>query len=196
MKYIKLRKTHHKYCFQINTYINNKNKKNLQSWKFMYIAKKKKINQSSSRLRWPPFNCFIKLIKHGTGSNNNQYVSRITCDMLLKILLITAFVQFCVGQSEQISAECIRCLCHARTGCYQLRNCASYSINRSYWESAGSPTYLDDSPSDRDAFTNCMRDEGCIRRTIVGYISALGLPVCILCFFFYYYFFVIFYAVF
>lgn len=70
---------------------------------------------------------------------------------------------------------CIKCLCHARTGCYFLRNCASYSISYDYWQTAGSPSI--DSSTGRTAYEKCKKNEDCIRATIRGYIRTHDLQV-------------------
>lgn len=70
--------------------------------------------------------------------------------------------------------KCIECLCHARTGCYNRITCANYSINRSYWETAGSPSLPGDDPDDERSYTKCMQNENCILNTIVGYTSSFN----------------------
>ncbi|XP_045477751.1 uncharacterized protein LOC123682942 [Harmonia axyridis] len=71
--------------------------------------------------------------------------------------------------------KCISCLCHARTGCWRRRNCASYSISFDYWKTAGSPV-LDPShdPDSEESYKKCLLDENCIVNTIDKYTSSFG----------------------
>ncbi|KAK9717665.1 Destabilase [Popillia japonica] len=69
---------------------------------------------------------------------------------------------------------CIKCLCHARTGCYRRINCARYSISEAYWRRAGYPTLPGDNPNSSQSYLNCMQDENCILNTIVGYTNAFN----------------------
>lgn len=43
-----------------------------------------------------------------------------------------------LNAQENADYECVTCLCHKVSGCYFKKNCAKYSINRKYWELAGS----------------------------------------------------------
>ncbi|GJQ73423.1 hypothetical protein Trydic_g13785 [Trypoxylus dichotomus] len=96
------------------------------------------------------------------------------------VVCLMVFVS-CIQYSEQLQNllntsmhKCIECLCHARTGCYRRSNCASYSINRTYWETAGYPTLPGDDPNSSASYTRCMGNENCILNTIVGYTSTFN----------------------
>lgn len=69
-----------------------------------------------------------------------------------------------------VDEQCLRCICHGRSGCYFMKNCANYSISREYWVEAGRPTVVDDSPDDPASYENCKKDDNCIMRTMRGYI--------------------------
>lgn len=69
--------------------------------------------------------------------------------------------------------ECLNCLCHARSGCWDRRNCASYSITKDYWKAAGSPSIGFYSNSDK-AFKACMKHENCILNTVKTYTGSFG----------------------
>ncbi|XP_072380138.1 uncharacterized protein [Diabrotica undecimpunctata] len=71
--------------------------------------------------------------------------------------------------------ECVRCLCHARSGCWIRQNCARYSISMDYWTKAGSLTVSPyESSTSPTAYSNCMKDENCIVGTIINYTGRLG----------------------
>ncbi|XP_072380137.1 uncharacterized protein [Diabrotica undecimpunctata] len=71
--------------------------------------------------------------------------------------------------------DCVRCLCHARSGCWIRQNCARYSISEDYWKKAGSLTVSPNEKStDPSAYRNCMRDENCIVGTIIQYTGQFG----------------------
>ncbi|KAK9717657.1 Destabilase [Popillia japonica] len=100
--------------------------------------------------------------------------------MKIVIAFLIVSISF-VQDSEQLQNllntkmhKCIECLCHARTGCYNRITCANYSINRSYWETAGSPSLPGDDPDDERSYTKCMQNENCILNTIVGYTSSFN----------------------
>ncbi|KAI4456130.1 destabilase-related [Holotrichia oblita] len=89
---------------------------------------------------------------------------------------INAYLKYYISDSEQLENllntdlhTCIKCLCHARTGCYRRRNCASYSISEAYWKKAGYPSLPGDNPNSSQSYNRCMQDENCIVNTIVGY---------------------------
>ncbi|XP_044252909.1 uncharacterized protein LOC123003919 [Tribolium madens] len=71
--------------------------------------------------------------------------------------------------------NCLNCLCHARTGCYSLFNCANYSIDFDYWKTANSPTVdPTDAPEEKSSFDKCMKNENCILATLDRYVDAIG----------------------
>ncbi|GLV35059.1 uncharacterized protein CBL_09540 [Carabus blaptoides fortunei] len=74
------------------------------------------------------------------------------------------------GNDANISEQCLRCICHGRSGCYFMKNCANYSISRKYWEDAGRPTVLDDSKDDPVSYENCKKDDNCIMQAMRQYI--------------------------
>ncbi|CAG9862152.1 unnamed protein product [Phyllotreta striolata] len=70
---------------------------------------------------------------------------------------------------------CVKCLCHARSGCWIRQNCAKYSINFNYWKEAGSLVVnLDDPPNNVESYNACMKDENCIVGTIIQYTQQFG----------------------
>lgn len=73
---------------------------------------------------------------------------------------------------DEVNDICLKCLCHGRSGCYSLTNCAKYSINESYWTLAGSPTVSDEHDGEL-AYKACVQNIDCIRKTIRGYIQSI-----------------------
>ncbi|CAH1112592.1 unnamed protein product [Psylliodes chrysocephalus] len=82
------------------------------------------------------------------------------------------------GIEDWLSHElypCIKCLCHARSGCWIRQNCARYSIDFNYWKTAGSVVAnLDDLPNDKNSYESCMKDENCIVGTIIQFTEKFG----------------------
>ncbi|KAK9717666.1 Destabilase [Popillia japonica] len=74
--------------------------------------------------------------------------------------------------------NCIKCVCHATTGCYQRTNCANYSMSYKYWQKAGHPTLSINDTLDRGGFSKCILDENCILNTIFGYINTYNNADC------------------
>ncbi|GJQ72013.1 hypothetical protein Trydic_g3116 [Trypoxylus dichotomus] len=74
---------------------------------------------------------------------------------------------------------CITCLCHAKTGCYSLQNCANYSISYDYWITANAPTVRSNTGTDQRSFRECIANENCIIHTIKEYTSSLGNRDCV-----------------
>ncbi|KRT78650.1 hypothetical protein AMK59_7101 [Oryctes borbonicus] len=71
--------------------------------------------------------------------------------------------------------KCVTCLCHARTGCYSLQNCAKYSISYDYWTDAKAPTVENNTGINLQSYTKCIADDNCIIHTIRNYgTSYLG----------------------
>ncbi|KAJ8924785.1 hypothetical protein NQ315_000938 [Exocentrus adspersus] len=71
---------------------------------------------------------------------------------------------------------CIKCLCHARTGCWLRQNCARYSISEKYWRDAGALTT--NGRDTRNSYRNCMWNENCIVGTIISYTEKFGKRDC------------------
>lgn len=70
--------------------------------------------------------------------------------------------------------ECIKCLCHTVSGCWLRRNCARYSINKDYWQKAGSLSPTDQPKNENQHFHDCMNNENCIVGTILEYTIQFG----------------------
>ncbi|KAJ8956821.1 hypothetical protein NQ318_014235 [Aromia moschata] len=95
------------------------------------------------------------------------------------VVLLSFVVITCEGIENFLNNplySCVECLCHARTGCWLRRNCASYSISKDYWRTAGSlsanPTK---NPGSEDqTYRECMRNENCIVGTIIKYTEHFG----------------------
>lgn len=69
--------------------------------------------------------------------------------------------------------ECLNCLCHARTGCWSRITCATYSITKDYWTTAGKPTMNQDMEED-EAYDKCMGNENCVLNTVKMYTESFG----------------------
>ncbi|XP_019880378.1 uncharacterized protein LOC109608392 [Aethina tumida] len=96
--------------------------------------------------------------------------------ILFYVFSIIALSQGITNYLQTEEYDCIKCLCHARTGCYRRRNCALYSINYNYWKEAGQlKANLQDPNGSQQAYNNCMRDENCIVGTIIEYTNKLNL---------------------
>lgn len=105
--------------------------------------------------------------------------SRMTKKLSFSLLVLFICIGSVFSQQNSLPSEnCIRCLCHARTGCFILRNCASYSISQDYWTQAGRPTVLDDDPNNAMSYTKCMQSDTCIMETIRGYIDSKIIKDC------------------
>ncbi|GJQ72011.1 hypothetical protein Trydic_g3114 [Trypoxylus dichotomus] len=74
--------------------------------------------------------------------------------------------------------SCVACICHTRTGCYSLKNCANYSISYEYWEIAGAPTLSTNSDVNKETYRECMADDNCIINTIDKYVGLFNNPDC------------------
>lgn len=75
--------------------------------------------------------------------------------------------------------ECAKCLCHSVSGCDNRMNCAKYSISKSYWRDAGSPTLQSySSKNDDTKYKKCMKDENCILNTIKTYTDDRMKVIC------------------
>ncbi|XP_018577274.1 uncharacterized protein LOC108915662 [Anoplophora glabripennis] len=91
------------------------------------------------------------------------------CGIALTCVCVDAIENFL----ENPLYQCIRCLCHARSGCWIRQNCARYSISRNYWQEAGALT-VNNWSKGGDDYTRCMRDENCIVGTIIQYTQKFG----------------------
>ncbi|KAG5865195.1 hypothetical protein JTB14_032080 [Gonioctena quinquepunctata] len=102
------------------------------------------------------------------------------------IVLACAIVLFSEGADSRKITDylsdplysCVQCLCHARTGCWRRRNCASYSISKDYWKKAGSLVVsADDDPNNDSSYQKCMLDENCIVGTVIEYTRSWGMQM-------------------
>lgn len=86
----------------------------------------------------------------------------------------TTIKNYTLEQKEDY--DCVKCLCHAVSGCYFRRNCAKYSIDMVYWRRAGglSPTHSHPSPDEEARYKSCMMNENCIAGTIIEYTQSFG----------------------
>ncbi|KAF2880577.1 hypothetical protein ILUMI_25588, partial [Ignelater luminosus] len=99
--------------------------------------------------------------------NKSLFILTIFC---LAIANNAYMMRHLIGSEIQ---ECLNCLCHARSGCWNRLNCANYSITKTYWEKSGSPTNGNYLNSD-ESFKFCMQDENCILNAVKGYTESFG----------------------
>ncbi|KAK9701203.1 Destabilase [Popillia japonica] len=105
--------------------------------------------------------------------------------MIFLIYIIYAVAYLTIGNSalpNQLNTPnhlCVTCICHARTGCFSLQNCANYSINYKYWEIAGAPTLSNESEVNQESYQACIADDNCIINTIMRYVEVLNKKDCI-----------------
>lgn len=90
------------------------------------------------------------------------------------VLLIFSFKIVVKYKEDSSEYKCVKCLCHARSGCWSRLNCAQYSIHKVYWIQANSPVVDGDSFDDSLAYKHCMQDENCVIETIINYTSQYG----------------------
>ncbi|XP_049826320.1 uncharacterized protein LOC126266436 [Aethina tumida] len=95
----------------------------------------------------------------------------ILCILISILASINAKVKY---KEDSFEYKCVKCLCHARSGCWSRLNCAQYSIHKVYWIQANSPVVDGDSSDDSLAYKHCMQDENCVIETIINYTSQYG----------------------
>nr|XP_022909582.1 uncharacterized protein LOC111420775 [Onthophagus taurus] len=62
--------------------------------------------------------------------------------------------------------NCILCICHAKTMCYDLKKCAAYTIDEKYYLEANN---LTKTPKIMGEYNDCMDDDDCIIETITKF---------------------------
>nr|XP_022917006.1 uncharacterized protein LOC111426626 [Onthophagus taurus] len=90
----------------------------------------------------------------------------------LIIIFLTIFIVGSFSQTNLLNTsihECISCICHVVTGCYDLKKCANNSIDFDYWISAGSPR-LNPNEDNQSSYVKCVDDDNCILNTIYDYV--------------------------
>ncbi|KRT78651.1 hypothetical protein AMK59_7102 [Oryctes borbonicus] len=105
----------------------------------------------------------------------NSLINIITHLLLLTITCSMAALPSLLNSPTH---TCIACICHTRTGCYSLKNCANYSISYQYWESVGAPTLSVNSDVNMETYLECMADDNCIINTIDRYVRMFSNPDC------------------
>ncbi|KAJ8984329.1 hypothetical protein NQ317_012548, partial [Molorchus minor] len=78
-----------------------------------------------------------------------------------------------------LSRKCLRCLCHAATGCNLTLGCVKgycgpFKISRIYWIDAGNVTLPEDDPERAGAYEDCSINYNCAQNIVANYMLKYG----------------------
>jgi len=83
-------------------------------------------------------------------------------------------------RNSEISDACIGCICYGSTkcqkdaGCSDAGVCGPLLISWAYWADAGKHVLVGTSPSDPNAYPQCVHDTYCAAETVRGYMAKYG----------------------